>query len=158
MAAEDKKTCATVAAHLVAITEGHAPDEIRRHLEACEGCARLARGFAAAWRDPAPPGEENASPSFFPRLMDRIAADRALGAGRGIGLQTAWRFLKPAAAAALFVGAVFAGFLVGSPPSRAAATEAAVSPVVLAGLESIPPGSAADFYVAHPVSAKEETP
>ncbi len=158
MDADNEARCAIVAAHLVEIAEGNAPPEVRRHLESCEGCALLARGFVRAWRDIAPPGEESASPSFFPRLMERIVADRALAAGRESGLRTAWRFLKPVAAAAFFAGAVFAGFEIGRSPSKGAAAEAAVSPVVLAGLETIPSGTVADFYVAHPVSEKEETP
>jgi hypothetical protein len=156
MAANNKETCAIVAAHLVAIADGNAPPEVRRHLESCAGCARLARGFVRAWRDIAPPAEENVSPAFFPRLMERIAADHDLAARREHGAPAALRFLKPVAVAALFAAAIFAGYEVGRTPKREVAAEEAVSPVVLAVLESIPRGSVADFYVTHPISEKEE--
>lgn len=158
MADERKEACAVVAAHLVAIADGNAPPEARAHLESCEGCARLAREFVRAWRDIAPPVEENVSPGFFPGLLVRIAAARIPASSRARLAPAALRFLRPVAVAALFAGAVGAGYEVGRTPAREVASEDAVSPVVLAAMESIPRGSVADFYVAHPVSEEEEKP
>ena len=88
--------------------------------------------------------------------MARIAAAEAPAASRAHRAPAAWRFLRPVAVAALFAAAVFAGYEVGRTPAREVASEEAVSPVVLAVLESIPQGSVADFYVTHPVSEKED--
>ncbi len=158
MTDENKKACVVVAAHLVEIADGNAPPEVRAHLESCEDCARLVREFVRAWRDLTPPVEETVSPGFFPGLMSRIAAAKAPAASREHRAPSAWRFLRPVAAAALFAAAVFAGYEVGRTPVRGVASEETVSPVVLAVLESIPQGSVADFYVTHPVSEKEEKP
>ena len=152
----EKRACAIIAANLIAIAEGKAPTEVRLHLESCERCARLTQGFVRAWRDIAPPLEENVSPFFFPRLMERIAAHRDLPMGRKLGISVIRRFSRPVAVAALFAAGIFAGYQVGRIPMTEAAVQEAVSPVVLAVLESIPQGSVADFYIAYPILAKEE--
>lgn len=152
----EERACAIIADNLIAIAEGNAPTEVRLHLESCERCARLTRGFIRAWRDIAPPMEENVSPSFFPRLMERIDAHRGHLLGRRLGISVVRRFLRPVAVAALFAAGVFAGYEVGRIPREEAAAQEAVSPVVLAALESIPRGSVADFYIAYPILDKEE--
>ena len=151
--------CSFIRSHLVAISEIDVPGEafpgVQNHLESCPECASLVQHFSRAWEDPAPQEDTKPSASFFPRLIERIEAEERPRAGRQGALALAWRVLKPAAVAAIFLGGIFAGHELGKRDRAILAPEAAFSGQVLESFENIPSGSVADFYVSRQNPEKE---
>ena len=149
--------CSFIRSHLVAIAEIDVPGEafpgVQDHLGSCPECASLVQQFSRAWEDPATQEDIKPSPSFFPRLIERIEAEERPRAGRQGAL--AWRVLKPAAVAAIFLGGIFAGHELGKRDRAILAPEAAFSGQVLESFENIPSGSVADFYVSRQNPEKE---
>src|SRR4030042_2816961 len=70
--------CVFIRSHLISIAErdstGAAFPGIRDHLDSCPECASLVQQFSRAWETPAPPEDAQPSPTFFPRLIERIEA------------------------------------------------------------------------------------
>lgn len=153
------KACAFIRGHLISVVEDHAagtaPRDIRDHLDSCPDCASLVLRFSRAWEDPALPADAKPAPSFFPGLVERIEAGEKPRPGRPGVLAVAWRILRPAAVAAIFLGGIFAGHELGRGERTIPPPEAAFSGRLLESFESIPPGSAADFYVNRQYSEKE---
>jgi len=152
--------CSFIRSHLIAIAEKDVPGPAfpgaQDHLDSCPECASLVQQFSRAWEDPAPPEDTEPSPFFFPRLIERIEAEkRTRASGRG-ALAIAWRVLKPAAVAAIFLSGIFAGHELGKRDRAILPPEAAFSGPLLESFENIPPGSVADFYIGRQNSMKED--
>lgn len=151
--------CSFIRNHLVVIAEKDVPGEafpgVQDHLESCAECASLVQRFSIAWEDPAPQEDKTPSSFFFPRLIERIEAEERPRAGRQGAFAVAWRVLKPAAVAAIFLGGIFAGHELGKRDRSILPPEAAFSGQMLESFENIPPGSVADFYVSRQNSEKE---
>jgi predicted anti-sigma-YlaC factor YlaD len=151
--------CSFIRSHLVAIAEkdvaGEAFPGVQDHLGSCPECASLVQQFSRAWEDPAPQEDTKSSPSFFPLLIERIEAEERSRSGRQGALAVAWRVLKPAAVAAIFLGGIFAGHELGKRDRAILPPETAFSGQALKSFVNIPPGSVADFYVSRQNSEKE---
>jgi len=151
--------CVFIRSHLISIAEkdltGAAFSSIQDHLDSCPECASLVQQFTRAWENPAPLADTQPSPAFFPRLIERIEAEEELRSGRRGVLAIAWRVLKPAALAAIFLGGIFAGHEMGKRDKTVPPPAASFAYQLLDSLESIPPGSVADFYVNRQNSKKE---
>lgn len=100
--------------------------------------------------------ETRPTPSFFPELIKRIEAYEELSPGRKGILAAAWRILGPVAAAAVFLGGIFAGNEMGKTEKVPAALEESFTGRFLDSIDSIPKGSVADFYVSHQNLEKED--
>ena len=152
--------CVFIRSHLISIAErdstGAAFPGIRDHLDSCPECASLVQQFSRAWENPAPPEDAQPSPAFFPRLIERIEAEEKPLPGRRGVLAVAWRVLRPAAVAAIFLGGIFAGLELGKRDKIIPPPEAAFADQLLESFESIPPSSVADFYVNRQNSKKED--
>ncbi|MEN6311470.1 MAG: hypothetical protein ABFD80_08035 [Acidobacteriota bacterium] len=151
--------CSFIRNHLISIAEkdaaGAAFPDLQGHLDSCPECASLVRQFARAWENPAPPEDVQASPSFFPRLIERIEAEEKPRPGGRGALAAAWRILRPAAVAAVFLAGLFAGHELGKRDPAVPSSEVAFAGQVVESFDSIPPRSVADFYVAGQDSRKE---
>lgn len=154
------RACSFIRSHLIAIAEkdfsGEAFSGVQDHLDSCPECASFVRQFSKAWEDPAPPEDVQPSPSFYPRIIERIEAGEETRPGRRGTLAIFWRILRPAAVAAIFLGGIFAGHELGKRDKMIPPPEAAFAGQLLETFESIPPGSVADFYVNHRSSTKED--
>jgi len=152
--------CAFIRSHLISIAEkdvtGAAFSGIRDHLDSCPECTSLVQQFSKTWENPALPADSQPSPSFFPRLIERIEANEKPLPGRGGVLTIAWRVLRPVAIAAIFLGGIFAGHELGKRDITIPPPEAAFAGQLLESFESIPPSSVADFYVNRQNSKKED--
>ena len=152
--------CSFIRSHLIAIAEkdfsGEAFPGVQDHLDSCPECASLVQQFSRAWEDPAPPEDAQPSPSFFPRLIERIEAEEKPQPGKRGTLAIAWRILRPAAIAAIFLGGIFAGHELGKRDKMIPPSEAAFAGQLLESFKSIPPGSVADFYINRQNSKKED--
>jgi len=151
--------CAFIRSHLISIAEkditGAAPASVQDHLDSCPECALLVQQFSRAWENPVPPENTQLSPTFFPRLLDRIETEEELRQGRRGVLALAWRVLRPAALAAIFLGGIFAGHELGKRDKTISPPEASFAVQLAESFEIIPRGSVADFYVSHQGSKKE---
>jgi len=151
--------CSFIRSHLISIAEndaaGAAFPGLQVHLDSCPECAWLVRQFSKAWENPAPSEEAQPSPAFFAGLIERIEAEEKPGHGRRSALVTAWRILRPAALAAVFLGGIFAGHELGKRDRAVPPSQAAFAGPLVESFDSIPPGSVADFYVARQSSKKE---
>jgi predicted anti-sigma-YlaC factor YlaD len=160
VASDNKRACVFVQNHLIFVAEkeieGATPLEIQNHLDSCPGCALLVQRFARAWKDMALQEETRPTPSFFPELIKRIEAYEELSPGRKGILAAAWRILGPVAAAAVFLGGIFAGNEMGKTEKVPAALEESFTGRFLDSIDSIPKGSVADFYVSHQNLEKED--
>ena len=154
------KACAFIRSHLIYLAEkditGVEFPGVQDHLDSCPECASLIRQFVEAWENPAPYADTRPSPSFFPRLIERIEAEEELRPGQRGVLAIAWRVLRPAALAAIFLGGIFAGHELGKGDETIPPPEAAFAAQLLESFESIPPGSVADFYVNRQNSKRED--
>ncbi len=152
--------CAFIRSHLISIAEkdiaGAAFPGVQDHLDSCPECASLVRQFSKAWGDPAPLEDAQPSPSFYPRIIERIGAEEKPQPGKRGTLAVAWRILRPVAVAAIFLGGIFAGHELGKRDKTIPLPEAAFAGQLLESFESIPPGSVADFYVSRQNSEKED--
>jgi hypothetical protein len=83
------------------------------------------------------------------------ADERSLPSRPGV-FSIAWRFLKPAAVAAIFLGGIVAGHEMGKRDKTVIPPEAPFADKLLNSFESIPPGSIADFYVNRQIPMKED--
>lgn len=161
---EDKPSrnsaCSFIRSRLIAIAEkefsGEAFSDVQAHLDSCPECASLVRQFSKAWEDPAPSEDARPSPSFYPRIIERIEAEEKPQPGKPGTLAIFWRILRPATVAAIFLGGILAGHELGKRDKLIPPPEAAFAAQLLETFESIPPGSAADFYVNHQSSTKED--
>jgi predicted anti-sigma-YlaC factor YlaD len=154
------RACAFIRSHLISVVEKDVsevvPPDVKNHLDSCPECASLVQQFSRAWEAPAPLADTQHSPAFFPRLIERIEAGDGLRPGRRGVLAIAWRVLKPAALATIFLGGIFAGHELGKRDITIPPPEAPFAGQLLESFESIPPGSVADFYVnRHQNSEKE---
>jgi len=153
--------CAFIRSHLISIAEGDVPKVVfpgvENHLDSCPECASLVRQFSRAWEeDPVRPEEIHPSPAFFPGLAEMIEAEEKSLPGRPSVLAIAWRVLRPAAIAAIFLGGIFAGNEMGKRDKTIPPPEAPFAGKLLDSFESIPPGSVADFYVNRQNPMKED--
>ena len=152
--------CSFVRSRLVAIAEkdisGEAFPGVQEHLDSCPACTSLVHQFSRAWEDPSPLEDAQPTPSFFSGLVERIEAEKRSRPGRRGVFAVAWRALKPAAVAAIFLGGIFAGHELGKRDKMISLPEAAFAGRLLESFESIPPGSVADFYVNCQNSKKED--
>jgi hypothetical protein len=150
--------CAFIRSHLISIAEGGISwasfPGVKGHLDSCPGCASLVRQFSKAW-DGLEPEEAQPSPDFFPGIFEMIETDERSLPGRPGVFSIAWRFLKPAAVAAIFLGGIFAGHELGKRDRAILPPETAFSGQALKSFVNIPPGSVADFYVSRQNSEKE---
>jgi hypothetical protein len=155
-----RRACAFIRSHLISIAEkditGAAFPGVQDHLNSCPECASLIRQFAEAWENPALSPDTQPSPSFFPRLIERIEAGEELWPGQRGVLAIAWRVLRPAALAVIFLGGIFAGHELGKRDETIPPPEATFAAQLLENFESIPPGSVADFYVNRQNSKRED--
>lgn len=153
------RACAFIRSHLISIAEknfaGAALAGVQDHLDSCPECASLVQQFSRAWENPAPPEDTQPSPTFFPRLLERIEAEEELRHGRRGVLAIAWRVLRPAALAAIFLGGIFAGHELGRKDKTIPPPEASFAARLVESFEIIPRGSVADFYVNRQNSKKE---
>jgi len=129
--------------------------DIQNHMVSCPECASLVQQFSRAWENPAPPEDTQPSPTFFPQLLERIEAEKELRPGRRGVLVIAWRFLRPAALAAVFLGGIFAGHELGKRDKAIPSPETSFAAQLVESFEIIPRGSVADFYVNHQNPKKE---
>jgi hypothetical protein len=154
------KACAFIRSHLISVAEkdiaGAASPDVQNHLDSCPECASLVQQFSRAWENPAPPADAQPSPSFFPRLIERIKADEELRPGRRGPLTVVWRVLRPAAVAAVFLGGIFAGYEVGKAGKNIPSPEGSFAGRFLDSFDNIPRGSVADFYISRQNSKKED--
>lgn len=154
------KSCAFIRSHLISAAEkniaGAVSPDIQNHLDSCPECALLVQQFSRAWENPAPPADAQPSPSFFPRLIERIKADEELRPGRRGLLTVVWRILRPAAVAAVFFGGIFAGYEVGKAGKNIPSPEGSFAGRFLDSFDNIPRGSVADFYISRQNSKKED--
>ncbi|MGB8958373.1 MAG: hypothetical protein WCC00_05115 [Candidatus Aminicenantales bacterium] len=152
--------CAFIRSHLISIAEkdiaGAAFPGVQDHLDSCPECALLVRQFSRAWEDLARPEDAQPSPSFFPRIIERIEAEETARPGRRDALAIAWRILRPAAVAAIFLGGILAGHELGKTDKAIPPPEAAFAGQLLESFESIPQGSVADFFVSRQSPKKED--
>jgi hypothetical protein len=153
--------CSFIRSRLISIAEkdaeGAAFPDLQGHLDSCPECASLVRQFSIAWENPAPSEDAQPSPAFFPLLIERIEAEeRSSRTGRPVALVLAWRILRPAAVAAIFLGGIFAGHELVKRDETAPSSEVAFAGPLVESFESIPPGSVADFYVTRHDSKKED--
>ncbi len=152
--------CSFIRSHLIALAEkdfsGEAFSCVQDHLGSCPECASLVRQFSKVWGDPAPLEDAQPSPSFYPGIIERIEAEDKSQPGKWGMLAVAWRILRPAAVAAIFLAGIFAGHELGKRDGTIPPYEAAFAGQLLESFESIPPGSVADFYVNRQDSAKED--
>jgi len=154
------KACAFVRANLIFIAEKEierpmTPD-IRNHLDSCPACSFLVQRFAQAWKNSTIQEEVRPTPEFFPNLIKKIEAYEDLKSGRKGIFKAAWRILRPAALAAVFLGGIFAGNKMGKTEKIAAAPEETFTSRYLGIFENIPPGSVADFYISRHNLKKED--
>ena len=153
-----KKTCAFIRSHLISVIEenaaGTSAPYIREHLVSCLECASLVKQFAQGWDSPATPENIQPRQSFFPDLIRRIEADENLGSGAKTFRAFAWRILRPAAVAALFLGGILAGYEMGKKEKPLAPPEESIADRFVASFENIPKGSVADFYINRQNSKK----
>jgi hypothetical protein len=155
----EKKACAFIRGHLISVIElnaaGALSPEILMHLDSCPECALLCQRFARAWESPAVPERIQPAPSFFPGLIGRIEADEELSSGPKPVRSLAWRILRPAAVAALFLGGILAGYEMGKAGKSLSSPEESFAGRFVDSFENIPRGSVADFYVNRQNSTKE---
>lgn len=154
------KSCAFIRSHLISVAEkdiaGAASPDVQNHLDSCPECALLVQQFSRAWENPVPPADIQPSPSFFPRLIERIKADEELRPGRRGPLTVVWRILRPAVVAAIFLGGIFAGYEVGKAGKNIPSPEGSFAGRLLDSFDDIPRGSVADFYISRQNSKKED--
>lgn len=152
--------CAFIRSHLISIAEGGisgaAFPGVKDHLDSCPECASFVRQFSEAWECPRQPDDARPSPAFFPGIVEMIEAEEKSLPGRPSVLAIAWRVLKPAAVAAIFLGGIFAGHELGKREKTALPPGTPFADRLLDSFESIPPGSVADFYVKHQNPMKED--
>lgn len=129
--------------------------DIQKHMDSCLECAFLVKRFARGWESPAVPEDIQPTPSFFPDLIRRIEADEQFRPDRRGVLTIAWRILRPAAVAAVFLGAILAGHEMGKAGKKLSSPEEAFAGRILDSFENIPRGSIADFYISRQISKKE---
>ena len=154
------RACAFIQSHLLSVIEENAvgalsPD-IQQHLDSCLECAFLVQQFARAWASPDTPEQIQPSPSFFPDLIRRIEAEEELSSGPKTFRTLAWRILRPAAVAAVFLGGIFVGYEMGQAGKPVPSLKAPFTDRVVDSFENIPRGSVADFYVNRQNSTKED--
>jgi len=151
--------CAFIRSHLISIAEkditGVAFARVQDHLDSCPECASLVQQFSRAWGNPVLPADTQPAPSFFPRLIERIEAEGELRPGQRGVLAIAWRVLRPAAVAAIFLGGIFAGYEMGKRNKTLPPPETIFADQLLDSFEIIPRGSVADFYVNRQNPKKE---
>jgi len=154
------KACGFVRSHLVSVIEkiiaGAVSPDVQNHLDSCAECAFLVQRFARAWVSPAVPKKVQPTPSFFPDLIRRIEADEELSSGRKAIWPLAWRILRPAAVAAIFLGGIFAGYEMGKAGKPLPSLKEPFADRLVNSFENIPRGSVADFYVNRQISTKED--
>ena len=152
--------CAFIQSHLISIAErtvtNAAFSGVQDHLSSCPECASLVRQVSRAWENPAPAEDARPSPSFFPGLMARIEAGEKLRPGGRRALAMAWRILRPAAVAAIFLSAIFVGHEMGKAGKPLPSPNEPFADRLVDNFENIPRGSVADFYVNRQNSTKED--
>jgi hypothetical protein len=152
--------CAFIQSHLISVIEentaGALSPDIQEHLDSCPECAKLVRQFSRGWENPAPPENAQPSPSFFPRLIVRIEAEEKPRPGGRRALAIAWRILRPAAVAAIFLGGIFAGHEMGKAGKPLPSPKEHFADRLVDSFENIPRGSVADFYVNRQNLSKED--
>ena len=154
------KACAFIRSHLISVIEentaGALSPDIQKHMDSCLECAFLVKRFARGWESPAVPEDIQPTPSFFPDLIRRIEADEELSSGPKTLRTLAWRILRPAAVAALFLGGILAGYEMGKAGKPLSSPEESFAGRFVDSFENIPRGSVADFYVNRQNSTKED--
>lgn len=154
------KACAFIRSHLISVIErntaGAVSPDIQIHLDSCPECAFLVQQFVRAWDSPAVPEDIQPAPSFFPDLIRRIEAAEELSSGLKPIRTLAWRILRPAAVAALFLGGILAGYEMGKAGKPLSSPEESFAGRFVDSFENIPRGSVADFYVNRQNSTKED--
>jgi len=154
------RACAFIRSHLVSIAEkdttGATFPGVQDHLDSCPECGSLVQQFSMAWENPAPLADAQPSPSFFPRLIERIEAEEELRPGQRGVLTIAWRVLRPVAAATVFLGGILAGYEMGKAGKTLPALKEPFADRLVDSFKNIPGGSVADFYVNRQNSTKED--
>ena len=153
------RACDFIRSHIISVIEesdaGALSLDIQNHMDSCPECASLVQQFSRAWGNPVPPADTQPAPSFFPRLIERIEAEGELRPGQRGVLAIAWRVLRPAAVAAIFLGGIFAGYEMGKRNKTLPPPETIFADQLLDSFEIIPRGSVADFYVNRQNPKKE---
>ena len=152
--------CGELEKNILALCEGtHLPEEkeaLEQHLEECKRCASLTADIRELWGQVPPAQEVALSPQFLPGLFRRIREYDARE-GEGSGRRAVKKMgLRPIAAAASLLLAVWAGNHLGKAYSvrmvtsaaeaRPAEAEEAIVPY-LAVLDNVPHGSLAELLV-----------
>jgi hypothetical protein len=154
------RACAFIQSHLLSVIEentaGALSPDIQQHLGSCRECAFLVQQFARAWASPATPKQIQPSPSFLLDLIRRIEAEEEVSSGRKAIWTLAWRILRPAAVAAIFLGGIFAGHEMGKAGKPLPSPKEHFADRLVDSFENIPRGSVADFYVNRQNLSKED--
>ncbi|MGB8953126.1 MAG: hypothetical protein WCC06_10755 [Candidatus Aminicenantales bacterium] len=164
-----KKMCRIVNKNLVEIVEGEIGagllHNVKGHLKSCPECSSLIERFRHAWQELEKPLELEPSPSFWPRLEQKIKTYEEKKFRFNHVFSAVQRFLRPATVILALLAGTFAGYKLGNvPTSHPEALAQQKTPFIreeflsfqyLSSLADFPKDSIAGFYLSQEIKEKK---